>query len=227
MQTLQHSQTFAHDAVEILQNLVRFDTTNPPGNEGPCIRYIQALLEASGIPTTLIAADPERPNLVARVKGSGSAAPLLLYGHVDVVTTANQTWTHPPFEGRIAGGYIWGRGTLDMKGGVAMMLSALLRAKTEDIPLPGDVIFAAMSDEEALGTCGAAYLVEAHPELFAGVNYAISEFGGFTMQVAGKTLYPMAISEKQSCFITATISGDGGMAQYRSGTARWRTPRNS
>lgn len=210
MQTSQHKEQFSHDPVDILQNLVRFDTTNPPGNEGPCIQYIQDLLEDADIPTTIVFTDPERPNLVARLKGHGSAAPLLLYGHVDVVTTENQKWTYPPFDGHIAGGFIWGRGTLDMKGGVAMMISALLRAKAEGIPLPGDMIFAVMSDEETLGACGTAYLVQDHAELFDGVKYAISEFGGFTLKVAGKTLYPIAISEKQSCWLTATIKGEGG-----------------
>jgi acetylornithine deacetylase/succinyl-diaminopimelate desuccinylase-like protein len=112
---------------ELLQRLIRFDTTNPPGNEAECIAYINELLTGAGIKTTILAKAPERPNLIARLSGQGSAPPLLLYGHVDVVTTENQKWQHPPFEGKAADGFIWGRGALDMKGGVAMMLAAFLR----------------------------------------------------------------------------------------------------
>jgi len=117
--------------VELLQNLIRFNTTNPPGNEAECITYINNLLAEAGFETTLIALVPERPNLVTRLKGQGNAKPLLLYGHVDVQPTEGQKWRHPPFEAKIVDGYIWGRGALDMKGEVAMMLTALLRAKRE------------------------------------------------------------------------------------------------
>ena len=114
---------------ELLQKLIQFNTTNPPGNEVECINYIDRLLKDAGIETKIFALDPNRPNLVARIKGEGRAAPILLYGHVDVVTTANQQWTHPPFEGKLVDGFIWGRGALDMKGGVAMMVAAFIRAK--------------------------------------------------------------------------------------------------
>src|SRR5438067_2179412 len=107
---------------ELLQNLIRFNTTNPPGNEAECIAYLNNLLSEAGLQTTIVALDAARPNLVVRLTGQGHAPPLLLQGHVDVVTTAKQTWQHPPFEGRIRDGYVWGRGTLDMKGGVAMMV---------------------------------------------------------------------------------------------------------
>ena len=125
---------------ELLQRLIQFDTTNPPGNETECIAYIDTLLKKSGLETTCLAKSPHRPNLITRLKGQGSAPPLLLYGHVDVVTTANQEWTHPPFEGKLVDGYIWGRGALDMKSGIAMMLSAVLRAKTENLIPAGDII---------------------------------------------------------------------------------------
>jgi acetylornithine deacetylase/succinyl-diaminopimelate desuccinylase-like protein len=117
--------------VELLQNLIRFDTTNPPGKEGECIAYIYDLLKEVGFRPTVLAKQANRPNLITRLQGRGEAPPLLLYGHVDVVTTAHQEWTHPPFEGKIIDGYIWGRGALDMKSGVAMMLAAFLRAKVE------------------------------------------------------------------------------------------------
>lgn len=99
-------QTLYQRPVELLQKLIRFDTTNPPGNEAQCIAYINSLLGQAGIEASILAKAQERPNLVARLPGRGTTSPLLLYGHVDVVTTANQQWTHPPFEGKIIDGYI-------------------------------------------------------------------------------------------------------------------------
>lgn len=196
--------------VEILQRLIQFNTTNPPGNEAACINYIRELLNEAGIESTLIAKDPHRPNLIARISGDGKAPPLLMYGHVDVVTTENQPWQHPPFEGKLIDGYVWGRGALDMKGGVAMMVAAFLRANAEGLRPPGDVVLAIVSDEEANGTFGAKFLVEEHPELFKGIKHAIGEFGGFTLTIGGKRLYPIMISEKQICWIKATVRGAGG-----------------
>ena len=113
---------------EILQTLIRFDTTNPPGNEFLVINWVKDLLSQAGIESMVLGKDPNRPNLITRIKGNGQAPPLLLQGHVDVVTTEGQDWTHPPFEAEIHDGFIWGRGTLDMKGGVAMMIAAVLQA---------------------------------------------------------------------------------------------------
>ena len=196
--------------VELLQKLIQFDTTNPPGNEAECVSYIDALLTEAGIETSILSKDPKRTNLVARLSGQGEAAPLLMYGHVDVVTTKNQAWQHPPFEGKIVDDYLWGRGTLDMKGGVAMMVAAFLRAKAEGAKLPGDVILCVVSDEEVGGDFGAKFLVKEHADLFEGVKYAIGEFGGFSMYLGGKKFCPVMISEKQICRIKATVRGPGG-----------------
>ncbi len=195
---------------EILQRLVRFDTTNPPGNERECVTYIHDLLSAAGLGCRLFAKDPDRPNLVARLAGRGNAAPLLVYGHVDVVTTAGQAWKHSPFGGQEIDGYVWGRGTLDMKGGIAMMLSALLRARREGLVPSGDVVLAVVGDEEAGGENGAKYLVEKHADQFEGVRYAIGEFGGVSLRFAERTLYPIQIAEKQVCWLKATLRGPGG-----------------
>jgi acetylornithine deacetylase/succinyl-diaminopimelate desuccinylase-like protein len=195
---------------ELLQRLIRYDTTNPPGNEAECIGYINGLLAEAGIKTTILARAPERPNLIARLSGQGNAPPLLLYGHVDVVTTENQKWQHPPFDGKIVDGFVWGRGALDMKGGVAMMLAAFLRAKAEGAQLPGDVVLAIVSDEENLGGFGSKFLVENHADVFNGIRYAIGEFGGFTFYVGKKKFYPIMVSEKQVCWIKATVRGPAG-----------------
>jgi acetylornithine deacetylase/succinyl-diaminopimelate desuccinylase-like protein len=195
---------------ELLRRLIQFDTTNPPGNESECISFINGLLNEAGVETTILGQTPERPNLIARLHGQGSSSPLLLYGHVDVVTTSNQQWQHPPFAGEMIDGFVWGRGALDMKGGVAMMLAAFLRAKGEALKLPGDVILAIVCDEEAGGNLGSKYLVENHAELFGGIRYAIGEFGGFTLYVGKQRFYPIMVAEKQMCWMKATVSGPGG-----------------
>jgi acetylornithine deacetylase/succinyl-diaminopimelate desuccinylase-like protein len=195
---------------ELLQTLIRFDTTNPPGNEAACIGYIQKLLDDAHIPSTLLGRDPNRPNLIARLPGRGEAPPLLLYGHVDVVTTQGQEWQHPPFAAEIHDDFIWGRGTLDMKGAVAMMVTAFLRAHAEDAPLPADVILCVLSDEEACGDFGANYLVEQHPEQFENVRYALGEAGGFNLEIGGRRFYPIMTGEKQICWMRATLHGPGG-----------------
>jgi acetylornithine deacetylase/succinyl-diaminopimelate desuccinylase-like protein len=198
--------------VELLQRLIRFNTTNPPGNEAECIHYIDTLLTEAGFQTTILANDPARPNLIARLAGQGNARPLLLQGHIDVVTTEKQDWQQPPFEGKIVDNYLWGRGTLDMKGGVAMMLAALLRAKAEGTSLPGDVVLTLLSDEEAGGNDGAKFLVEQHAELFKDIRYALGEFGGFSITIGGKKFYAIQVLEKQVCWMKATLDGPGGHA---------------
>jgi len=201
--------------VEILQSLIHFDTTNPPGNEAECIAYVNRLLNEAGFTTTLLARDPNRPNLIARLKGQGSAPPLLLYGHVDVVTTLGQVWTHPPFEAKIVDCCVWGRGALDMKGGVAMMLAAFLRAKAEGLTTTsGDVMLAILSDEEGGGDYGAKYLVENHPEQFKGIRYALGEFGGARFYFGRKKLYPIMVAEKQICWMQAHVRGPGGHGAF-------------
>ncbi len=195
---------------ELLQNLVRYNTTNPPGNERLCIEYINGLLTEASIETTLLAKTPERPNLIARLKGEGKVPPLLLYGHVDVVTTEGQKWQQPPFEANIVDGFLWGRGALDMKSGVAMILAAFLKAKVERAALPGDVIFCAVADEEARGDYGSRFLVNEHAGLFKGVKYAFGEFGGFNMSMGGKRMYPIMVAEKQCCWMKVSFHGRGG-----------------
>ena len=207
---------------ELLQALIRFDTTNPPGAEAACVQYIAGLCHSLGIGTETYAKAPERPNLIARIQGEGKAAPLLLYGHVDVVSTANQDWSRPPFSGDIADGMLWGRGALDMKGGVAMMTAAFLRAKAEGLALPGDVILCILSDEEAGGEYGAKFLVEQHAELFAGVKYAIGEFGGFPMYIGGQKFFAIQVAEKSMCRNRVRFRGPAGH-----GSMPRRSPENA
>jgi acetylornithine deacetylase/succinyl-diaminopimelate desuccinylase-like protein len=200
------------EVVEVLRDLLRFDTTNPPGNEGECIAYVRRLIEDAGVETTILAKDDARPNLIARVRGSGEAPPLLLYGHVDVVTTANQQWTHPPFAGELVDGWVWGRGALDMKGGVAMIVDAFLRAARGDLQPRGDVILCILADEENGGDFGARFLCQEHAELFEGVHHSLGEFGGVSQQIGGVRFYPIQVAEKQICWLRGRVRGPGGHA---------------
>ena len=201
---------YQQNPAALLQKLIQFDTTNPPGNEQECVSFIQELLQFAGIDSQIFARVPERPNLLARLPGTGQSAPLLLYGHLDVVTTNNQQWKNPPFDGKISDGFIWGRGALDMKGGVAMILAALLRLKRLGVQPPGDLLLALLSDEETGGDFGARYLVENHADQFAGIRFALGEFGGFTLSIGKKRFYPIQVAEKQICSLKATVYGPGG-----------------
>ena len=196
--------------VKILQDLIRFDTSNPPGNEEECITYIKDLLNGSGFETKILSKTPNRPNIISRLQGSGNAPPLLLYGHVDVVTIKNQKWKYPPFDGVVKENCVWGRGALDMKSGIAMMLAALIRMKVEGPAPPGDIVLVIVSDEEQGGNYGSKYLTEEHGYLFEKVKYGISELGGFTFYLGGKRFYPIRIAEKRSCHIRVVLKGLSG-----------------
>jgi acetylornithine deacetylase/succinyl-diaminopimelate desuccinylase-like protein len=200
--------------------LIRFDTTNPPGNEAECVAFIRGLLDDAGVETEVYAREPGRPNLVARLPGKGNGRPLLLQGHIDVVTTAGQKWRRDPFSGELVDGYVWGRGAVDMKGGVAMLVSAFLRVARGEIEPAGDLVLVVLCDEEAGGDFGAKFLVEEHAHLFEGIRYALSEFGGFTLHLGGRRFYPIQVAEKQICWLKARIRGSGGHAAFvnRGGT---------
>jgi acetylornithine deacetylase/succinyl-diaminopimelate desuccinylase-like protein len=220
MQTEDSTATIYQRPAELLQRLIRFNTTNPPGSEAQCVNYLRDLMTSAGIECTVFARDSARPNLIARLPGQGRSAALLLYGHVDVVTTEHQHWTYDPFAAEEHEDFIWGRGALDMKSGVAMMVAAFLRAKACSLTPPGDVVLAILSDEEAGGNYGARFMVEQHAEQFTGIRYALGEFGGFSYTVSGRRFYPIMVAEKQCCIIQATVSGPGGHAAFpaRNGT---------
>lgn len=198
------------DAVDLLRELIQFDTTNPPGNEEACVRHIESLLRDHGIESTRFEQVPGRPNLVADHAGANGGPPLVLYGHVDVVTTAGQQWTKPPFGGELSDGYVWGRGALDMKSGVAMCVAAFVAAHESRSPTPLRLVI--LSDEENGGDVGAKFLSLEHPEAFGGARHALGEFGGATQWIAGKRFYPIQVAEKQICWLRARIRGRGGHA---------------
>lgn len=181
------------------------------GREGECIAFLGRLLGQAGVEPTYLALEAGRPNLVARVAGRGEAPPLLLYGHVDVVPAAEASWSRPPFSAELVDSVVWGRGALDMKGGVAMLLTAFLETAA-GTPPPGDVVLVLTVDEESGGRAGMGFLVERHPELFAGVRHALGESGGFTQWHGSRRLVPIQVAEKQRCFLRATVTGRSGHA---------------
>lgn len=198
------------DPVALLQDLIRFDTTNPPGNEDACVAHIEGLLRGHGIESERYEQAPGRPNLVAAHAGTNGGPPLVLYGHVDVVTTSGQPWTRPPFGGELADGYVWGRGALDMKSGVAMCVAAFVAAHEAGSPTPLRLVI--LSDEENGGEVGARFLSEDHPEAFGGARHALGEFGGATQWIGDTRFYPIQVAEKQICWLLARIHGRGGHA---------------
>lgn len=204
--------------VQIAQRLIRYETVNPPGNEAACVHWIRELLDAAGLDTRILGVDPNRPNLIARLAGRGLAPPLLLHAHVDVVPVAGQKWTRPPFGGELIDGEIWGRGAVDMKGHLAVMLAALLEFQAQGSRPAGDVILAVVPDEEAGSAVGARYLIEHHPDLFTGIRYAIGEDGGAELRLDRRVrLHPIVVAEKRACWVRATLHGAGGHASRAAG----------
>ena len=197
------------EAVGHLRSLVRIDTTNPPGNEIAACKYIKGVLDKAGIESKILESAPGRGNIVARLKGNGGKAPLLLDGHLDVVTADASQWKHPPFSGEIADGYVWGRGTLDMKNMVAMELTIFLEAKRRNWKLTRDLIFAAVADEEAGCNMGSRFLQEKHGDLIKA-EYAIGEIGGFSITVRGRRFWPIGVAEKGIVWLTITAQGAPG-----------------
>jgi acetylornithine deacetylase/succinyl-diaminopimelate desuccinylase-like protein len=209
MSTSLNWQAIADEAVRYLQDLLRIDTTNPPGNELAAAEYLAGVLRAEGYEPTVLEAAPQRGNLVARLKGDGSLPPLLLYTHLDVVPAEPEHWTHPPFAGDVADGFVWGRGALDMKNVAAMQLMTMLLLKRNNVALHRDVIFAATADEEIDSDVGADWLVTHHPNLVRA-EYGLSEMGGHTLYLEGKKFYPIMCAEKGTCWLKIRARGKPG-----------------
>lgn len=195
----------------LLQDLLRFDSTNPPGNETPCIDFIERTLASEGIDSTVIESAPGRGNLVARLKGDGSLPPILLFGHVDVVPAEADKWQRPPFSGDLHDGIIWGRGATDMKQMVAMEMTTLLQLKREGANLKRDVIFMANADEETGGLMGAGFMVQNHPDLIRA-EYALTEGGASSIELEGRSFFVCSTGEKGSARFTLRGRGRPGHA---------------
>ncbi len=194
-----------------LQELIRIDTTNPPGNETRAAEYLAGVLKREGIDSTILESAPGRGNIVARLKGDGRAAPLMLMFHLDVVPVEADKWQHPPFSADIADGFLWGRGTLDTKDLGAMELMTMLLLKREGKPLARDIIFMANADEEAGGNMGAGWMVKQHPDLI-NAEYAINEGGGFGVDLLGHRFFTCQTGEKGTARFALRARGRPGHA---------------
>jgi acetylornithine deacetylase/succinyl-diaminopimelate desuccinylase-like protein len=218
--------TNAHDRlVETLRDLIRIPSINPPdppGGELAAARYLAGALEDAGIPATVYEPVQGRGSVVARLHGDGTGgAPLLLLSHLDVVPAPAAGWTHDPFGGDLADGWVYGRGAVDMKDLVAMELEVVrilaeqARAAGRDPatdPVPGlrrDVLFASTADEEAGGVAGAGWLASEHPEHLRAAG-AINEAGGVAVYVGSKRLYPIQVAEKGTTSYRLTFHGTWG-----------------
>ena len=175
------------ETLQHFQELVRFDTSDPPGGEAPAVAYLKAMLEKDGIPVEVFALEANRPNLVARLKGTGKKRPLLIMGHTDVVNVDPRKWTHPPFGAVRDGGYIYGRGTVDDKDNVVASLMTMLLLKRLNVPLDRDVIFLAEAGEEGSTRVGIRYMTQEHlPSIEA--EYCLAEGGGVS-RAGGKVKF--------------------------------------
>lgn len=197
------------ESLEHLKNLIRIKTINPPGNEMEAIHYLKAQLEKEKITPLIQTTAPQRGNIVARIKGSGEKAPLLLSSHLDVVPVELSEWKYDPFSASIENDYIYGRGTVDMKNFTAMTLSTFIQAKKEEWPLKRDLIFCAVSDEERGGHFGMKKLVNEHPD-WIKAEYALGEVGGFTTYINNTPFYPIQTGEKGVLWLDIHFKGEPG-----------------
>ncbi|MCM3905896.1 MAG: M20/M25/M40 family metallo-hydrolase [Pyrinomonadaceae bacterium] len=197
------------EAVQLLQELIRIDTSNPPGNERAAALHIQKLLEAEGIETKLLEVAPARANLYARIKGDGSRRPVILLSHTDVVMAEPERWSVPPFSGEIRDGFVYGRGASDMKGTAAVHVTLMRLLKRLNIPLKRDVILLAVADEEA-GGAGARSIIENHPELIRGAEFLLNEGDVAYVKNGELQQYGVDVMEKAALWLRITAKGPAG-----------------
>src|SRR3954451_12436542 len=176
------------EVTELLQELIRVDTTNPPGNETAAAEVLQAYLEDSGAEVELYARIPERANLVARIPGRGDGPKLLFLSHTDVGLADAAEWPADPFGGELRDGEIWGRGALDMKDQVAASAVAIASLARDGFRPNGDLIFVVAADEEVGVDVGLQWLAREHPDAVRA-DYALNEGGGERVVLAQRPAY--------------------------------------
>ena len=203
-------------AQELLQGLIRFNTVNPPGNELPAQEYLAGYLDSAGFQCELLGSTPERPNLVARLPADGPArhdGPTLCYlGHVDTVLANALEWSHDPWSGDIADGFLWGRGALDMKDQVAAEVAAAgALARSGWRPSRGELLIVIVVDEETGGELGAQWITENHPDKVR-CDLLVNEGGGAVFEYGGKRCYGVCCAEKGVFRFTVSTSGVAGHA---------------
>lgn len=195
------------EAEDALVAYVQIDTSNPPGNETAGAKFLQQLLVKEGIEARLVGSDPARQSVYARLVSGTKEKALVLLHHIDVVPTNPAEWARPPFSGARDGGYIWGRGALDVKSLGIAELMAFIDLKRRNVKLRRDVIFLATADEEVGGAKGVGELLEKHPELFANVGFVLNEGGYNETVVDHVAFWGIEIHQKLPLFLRLHTKG--------------------
>lgn len=199
------------EAEEAFVAYLRIDTTNPPGNETTGATYLRDLLVKEGIDAKLVGADAKRQAVYARLSsGATNEKALLLLSHIDVVPADPAQWRNPPFSGKREGGYIWGRGALDIKSLTIAQLMAVVDLKRRGVALKRDIIFLAVPDEELGGVHGTKMLLEKHPELFANVGFVLNEGGSNETAVDKVLFWGIEVQQKIPLWLRVTADAQGG-----------------
>ena len=202
----------ADEVTRLLQELIRLDTVNPPGNETQAAELLRDYLAENGVESELYAKTPKRANLVARIPGCGDGPSLLLLSHTDTVLADPSEWQADPWSGELRDGEIWGRGALDMKGEVAASAVTLASLKREGFEPAGDLIFVAAADEEVgEGPFGLPWLCENHPDAVRS-DYALNEGAGERIEIGGNAFYLCSTAEKMSSPFRLVVHGRAGHA---------------
>ncbi len=199
------------EMLDHFQNLIRINTTNPPGNEIEAVKYIANLFKNEGVDFDIVEPGKGRASIIARIQGDNSRKPLLLMSHLDVVGVEEDKWQIPPFDGRIEDGCLWGRGTLDCKITVVLWMMIMLILKRSGQKPTRDLIFLGAADEETGGSQGAKWIVENRFDL-VDAEAALNEGGGFGMEFGGKTFYTYQTAEKGNIWFRITGRGTPGHA---------------
>lgn len=201
------SESAGAQAAGLLASLIRFDTVNPPGNERPAQEHLAAVLGAAGFECELLGAEPGRPNLIARLRGAADGPTLCYLGHVDTVLANPAEWSHDPWSGDEAEGFIWGRGALDMKSQVAAEVAAACAlAASGWRPARGELLIVTVVDEETGGELGAQWITETHPEKVR-CDMLVNEGGGAVFEYGGVRNYGVCCAEKGVFRFTIATSG--------------------
>jgi acetylornithine deacetylase/succinyl-diaminopimelate desuccinylase-like protein len=198
------------EATALLQELIRLDTVNPPGNETRAAEALQRYLARSGVESRLVAKTPDRANLVARLEG-GDGPGLVLLAHTDTVLADPAEWTRDPWSGHLVGGEVWGRGALDMKGHAAAAAVAFASLAREGARPSGDLLLALTADEEVGVDFGASWLARKHPETVRA-GFGLNEGGGERCVFGGRVYYLCAVGEKATAPFRLRLRGRSGHA---------------
>jgi acetylornithine deacetylase/succinyl-diaminopimelate desuccinylase-like protein len=197
------------EITNLLSNLIRINTTNPPGNETKAAKYLAETLEKEGLKCELFESAPGRGSVITRLKGEKAKPSLLLLSHLDVVAANPKEWSVDPFGGLVKDGFVWGRGAVDMKSMTAMEVMVMKLLKRNGVKLKGNVILAATADEEKGGEAGAGWLVRNHPEKVRA-DYVLNEGGGLAIPIGDKNIFTVQTAEKGILWFKIKAKGSPG-----------------